>query len=116
MQRVLNTSMHARFQGTLSAAKYSYTFLMVVLPLQLLAASLRPLLSFCRWLVLESSAAAHRSIDRPLRRLQGKAVPPLPDDEIAPTDAEVREALQLPYIVSDPYAEDEFDGLCIDSC
>ena len=37
--------------------------------------------SFCRWLVAESNSFAFRVVERPLRRLAGRALPPLPEQE-----------------------------------
>ena len=34
--------------------------------------------SFCRWLVLESTAYAYQAVERPLRHLSGRALPPMP--------------------------------------
>ena len=51
--------------------------------------------SFCRWLVCESSQFAARVVPRPMRRLQGRALPPLPDQAAS---------VQLP-VAEEPPAE-----------
>lgn len=44
--------------------------------------------SFCRWLVYESSNFASSVVERPMRRLAGRALPPLPGDEHDEEDEE----------------------------
>ena len=48
--------------------------------------------SFCRWLVAESNSFAFRVVERPLRRLAGRALPPLPGQEAEAQQAEADEA------------------------
>ena len=51
--------------------------------------------SFCRWLVVEAAEFATGTVERPVRRLKGKALPALPEANQADESAE-EQAVEVP--------------------
>ena len=73
--------------------------------------------SFSRWLVLEATMSANRFVERPLPRLAGRALPPLPKATScshAKKDEPACEDGSTDVAIADDYFP--FDGLGFDDC